>query len=418
MFRFIRRLFMSIAVGLISGLMVLFFSIAIDSGVSMIRTHVLPLSFAYFWLPILGAVLVIGLNRLYQKDDHSGIGIVQVLVELELIKTHFMRPFRVLTRVISATISLIFGFSVGRFGPIVHLGSAIGSNIGYYLKMSSDDVRILIGCGASAAISVVFGTPLFAAVFVLEVLFRKQYAQFFAPVVISSIVGYLIGDRIVGVPDIFIVAESVEFRLFDLLIYIGLGVFTSLLGMAYMSSIEWSGKLFEKMPSKSARLILAAVLTGAIAFAFPLNMELHGHTTLGVLAGNFGLMTLALIILLKILGTGIALGSGYVGGNFYPGVTIGASFGMLYSRLIFPLEHHPAFGLFGIGGMISGYLNAPISGIVFVLEASGNMTLMIPALIVCSVSTMLVNHLYGRDIFTKLYNKFIVENKKMLDNLL
>lgn len=68
--------------------------------------------------------------------------------------------------------------------------------------------------------------------------------------------------------------------------------------------------------------------------------------------------------------------------------------------------------------MISGYLNAPISGIVFVLEASDNMTLMIPALIVCSVSTMLVNHLYGRDIFTKLYNKFIVENKKMLDNSL
>lgn len=95
MLRFIKRFFMAIAVGLISGLIVLFFSIAIDSGVSMMRTHVLPLSFAYFWLPILGAILVIGLNRLYQKDDHSGIGIVQVLVELELIKTHFMLEWSV-----------------------------------------------------------------------------------------------------------------------------------------------------------------------------------------------------------------------------------------------------------------------------------------------------------------------------------
>ena len=401
---------MSITVGLLSGLIVLFFSIAIDAGVSIVRDYLLPLTFAYFWVPILGGLLVIGLNRLYQKNDHSGIGIVQVLVELELIKTHFMRPFRVLTRVISATISLIFGFSVGRFGPIVHLGSAIGSNIGYYLKMSSDDVRILIGCGASAAISVVFRTPLFAAVFVLEVLFRKQYAQFFAPVVISSIVGYLVGEQWMDVPAVYRITQTITFRNVDLLIYVGLGVVLSVLGMVYMSSIEWSSKLFEKMSSKNLRLLMASILIGIIAFAFPLNMELHEQTTINIIKGSYGMLTLGLIVLTKIVGTGISLGSGFVGGNFYPGVTIGAAFGMLYSRLVYPLDHHPAFGLLGIGGMISGYLNAPISGIIFVLELSENLSLMVPALIVCSVSAMLVNHVYRRDIFTRLYEKFIREN--------
>lgn len=410
--QFFKRLFMAVGIGLISGMIVLFFSSAIDAGVVLMNAHVLSKPLGLLWMPIIGGFLIILLNKLYVKDDHSGIGIVQILMELEFIKTHFMRPFRVLTRVISATISLIFGFSVGRFGPIVHLGSAIGSNIGYYFKMSADDVRILIGCGASAAIAVVFKTPLFGAVFVLEVLFRKQYAQFFAPVVIASIVGHQIGQALNPMTSPFLVAELMPFNANDVFLYAGLGMFLSILGMLYMSSIDLASFYFAKMPNKNMRLILASVLIGGIALAFPLNMELHHQTTIQAMLGRFGVTTLMGIIIFKIVGTGISLGSGFIGGNFYPGVTIGAAFGMLYNKWLYPTQYIPAFGVLGVGGMISGYLNAPISGIVFIVEASQNLSLMVPALVVCSISSMAVNHIFKRDIFTKPYERLLNERLK------
>ena len=410
--RFVKRLFIAVGVGLISGIVVLFFSSAIDAGVILMTAFVLSKPLGLLWMPIIGGVLIIGLNRLYEKEDHSGIGIVQILMELEFIKTHFMKPFRVLTRVISATISLIFGFSVGRFGPIVHLGSAIGSNIGYYFKMSADDIRILIGCGASAAIAVVFKTPLFAAVFVLEVLFRKQYAQFFAPVVIASIVGHQIGQALNQSASPFLVTEILTFNANDVFLYAGLGLFLSILGMVYMSSIDLASFYFSKISSKHVRLILASVLIGGIALFFPLNMELHHQTTIQAMLGRFSVMTLIGIIIFKIIGTSISLGSGYIGGNFYPGVTIGASFGMLYNRWLYPTQFIPAFGVIGVGGMISGYLNAPISGIVFIVESSQNLSLMVPALLVCSISSMAVNHVFKRDIFTRPYERLLKERLK------
>lgn len=406
MSKFVKRFIMSISVGIFSGLSVLFFSSAIDAGVLLAKQSLLVLPIGYFVLPLIGGVIIIGLNHLYEKGDVSGIGIAQVLLELEHIKTHFMRPFRVLIRVINATVALIFGFSVGRFGPIVHLGSAIGSNIGYFFKMSPDDIRILIGCGASAAISVVFRTPLFAAVFVLEVLYRKQFSQLFAPVVISSVVGYLIGDFLMHTESIFKIMEPINVNGSDLILYIGLGLVLSIMGIAYMWLIEQGSLWFGKLKKRWVSLILGSVLIGGMALVFPENMELHEQTTFNVMNGNMGVMMLFMVVAFKLIGTGISLGSGFVGGNFYPGVTIGAASGMLFNSVVSPGVANPAYGTLGVGGMIAGFLNAPISGIVFILEASSNPTLMIPALIVCAVSSMFINHIYKKDIFTNTYNRW------------
>lgn len=156
---FIKNTGMTPAVGLSVAVMAVLFNLLIDKGVAF--TSGLVNERLYFLLPLAGGVLVFLTYFMYLKKDHTGIGMVQVPVELEKNKTYMMKAGRVAVQVVGAVLTLVFEFSAGRFGPIVHLGAAAGSNTGYYLKMKPKDVRLLVGCGSAAAISAVFGMPLF-----------------------------------------------------------------------------------------------------------------------------------------------------------------------------------------------------------------------------------------------------------------
>jgi len=407
--RLIRNGGMAITIGLVVGVMAVFFNAAINGGVALTRTWLTFQNPRVILLPIIGALISTGIYMIYLRKGQIGLGIVQVLVELEFIKTQLMRPFRVLMHVIGATVTLVFGFSAGRFGPIVHLGASIGSNIAYYLKLESKDVRLLIGCGAAAAIAAVFHMPLFAAVFVLEVLYKKQFADFFAPIVMASVVANFIGRVTQNGQKFPVKLNSVSLISPELIWrYVVFGLIMGLIAILYMLSIQLFTGLFLKMKHIGIRLFTAALIIGLIGYFFPLNFELHNNTTYRVLSGEFGLGLLIAIGLIKILATGITLGSGYVGGNFYPGVTIGASLGVAFGKILKPFGvDHSLFGLLGIGAMIAGYLNAPISGIILIIEFSGQYEMLIPALIVCALSVSTTFHLYGKDIFTDAYTKTI-----------
>lgn len=397
----IGNIFMAVMVGLMVGAVAIFFNMSIDSGVDLTRRVLSKGAIAYFLLPFAGAGVMYLIHRLYLKEDHSGVGIVQVLVELSKIKTHLMKPFRVLIRVIAATATLIFGFSVGRFGPIVHLGASIGSNIAYHFKLSPDNIRLMIGCGAAAAISAVFRMPLFAAIFVLEVLFRKQFSKYFAPIVISAIIANQLGVMIQG-PALHWSVD--RFQMKDAWRMAMLGVSMGVVGILYISILNKTTLWFSKHMKEGYKYFLVACVTGGIAYFFPLNFELHEHTTLRILTGEFGIGLLLIIGFVKMISTGIVLGSGYIGGNFYPVVTMGAAFGGLFGS-------NAAYPVLGMGGLISSYLNAPIAGIVWVLEFSGQFDLLIPALIVSSLAVSTTYHLLDQDVFTVPYDRLMKEFK-------
>lgn len=402
-FGMIKNLGLAITIGLVVGVVSVLFNLVIEGGVELSKITLMNKDDYYFILPILGAAMTMGIYGLYLKDDHTGLGIVQVLVELEQIKTHLMLPFRVFIRVVSAMVTLIFGFSAGRFGPIVHLGAAVGSNVGYFFKLSSTHVRLLIGCGAAAAIAAVFKMPLFAAVFVLEVLYKKQFANYFAPVVLSAVVANLLGNLIQGPMPSFDFSFDQGVAANGLLIYVIFGLIMGGVGILYILSINHFTELFGKLKSVYLRLIIGGSIIAVIGLCFPLNFELHENTTSRILSGEFGIIFLIAIGLIKLVSTGITLGSGYVGGNFYPGITIGAGLGMAFGKMVDPAGGNQIFGVLGMGALISSYLNAPISGIVWILEYSRHFDWMIPALIVCSLSVSVTYHLLGKDIFSKSY---------------
>lgn len=404
---FIKNIGMALAMGLVVGIMAVLFNMAIENGVDLTSRILGNNNSLYFILPLVGGVFIIAIYAIYLKKDYTGIGIVQVLVELEKIKTHMMKPLKVLVQIIGAIITLVFGFSAGRFGPIVHLGASVGSNAAYYFKLKANDIKLLIGCGAASAIAAVFGMPLFASVFVLEVLYKKQFANYFAPVVIASFIAHILGSltgQSIMKPD-FTGVMSVQWS--DIPGFILLGVAMGLAGIAYIISINKFTNLFEKIKSITLRLAIGAIAISLIGIFMPLNFELHQQTTLATLNGEMAIWLLLLIGVVKLFATAITLGSGYVGGNFYPAVTIGSAWGMAMGKLVNRGQANAQYGVLGMGSILAACLNAPISGIVWVIEFSGQVELILPALLVCALSVMTTYHLFGQDIFTVSYAKTI-----------
>ncbi len=410
--KMILNILVAIMIGIFTGVVAYTFNAIITGFVSLANLVLINNSIFYLIFPIIASIIAYFLYVLYLKDNDSGLGIVQVLVELERIQTFLMKPISVIVHVLGALTTLILGLSAGRFGPVVHLGSAIGSNIGYYFNSDEDRIRMYIGCSAAAAIAAVFNMPLFGAVFVLEVLYKKQFFDFFSPILISSltanILSNLLGNN--GIPRLDLVYVY-EFSLSSLGVYLIFGLLIGLISIAYIESIERFTTLFNKYKKSGLRYFIGGITIGIIALIFPLNFEIHSNTTFNALIGNYGVKTLLLIASIKLISTGITLGSGFIGGNFYPGITVGASFGIAYGKILSNLTNNsisvPAFGALGIGGMIGGYFNAPISGIILALEYANSFSLVMPAIFVTAISVTTVYYLYGKDIFTKTYIKIL-----------
>jgi CIC family chloride channel protein len=403
MIHLIKSLSISIGLGLLVSGLALLFNASIEFGAKFVNEIMSSVSITRVMIPLMGGLIMCLIYAYSLKKDATGIGVVQVLVELELVKTHLMKPGRVMIRILGAMLTLIFGFSAGRFGPIVHLGAAVGSNIAYRLRLTEQEIRLLIGCGASAAIAAVFQTPLFAAAFVLEVLYRKQYAQHFTPVLIAALTAYAAG--ISFYPRVTW-QHSTDTSMDAYGAYLILGLVIGILSILYILWINTATSFFKRQRHTYFSILFVALVVGISGYLFPLNFEIHSNTTARIISGEFGRNVLLIIGVMKVLLTGLTLGSGYIGGNFYPAVTIGASFGYLVgitTRSTVP----GSFGVLGVGAMVAGYLSAPISGIVLTLELSKSFDFLIPAIMACSISVLLVNHLFGEDVFTRPYKSIM-----------
>ena len=413
----LKQLSLAVIIGIFTAFISIGFNDLIDIMVKTTKGLLNSGSLYFVLLPVAAALIMSVIYKVFLKYDNTGLGISQVLFELDNINTFLMRPLGVIIRMTAAAVTLGFGMSAGRFGPIVHLGSAIGSNIGYRFDMDDDTIRLLIGCGASAAISAVFDMPLFAAVFVLEVLYKKQFLNFFAPIVISSVSAGFISDILDGsIHAKQFLSYPVSSDLHSLFLYGIFGIFCALIAIIYMISIDFFTKIFSGFSSVTSALVTAAIAVAAISFLLPYNFELHSNTTWGILNGEFDAGLLIVIALAKIISTGLTLGSGFIGGNFYPGVTIGAASGAAFSHISAMISnsftYDPFFAFLGTGTVISGYLNAPLSGIILVMEFSQSYSAMLPALISCSVSVSAVYFIYKKDIFSGKENIFIDHIKK------
>lgn len=305
-----------------------------------------------------------------------------------------------LARTAASAITIGAGGSAGNEGPVVVLGAAIGSWLGRTFRFAPSRVVVLVGCATGAAISAAFNAPLAGAFFALEEVVGTLAAGSFAPVVVSSVVAAVVSRAVFGnhpafaIPQEYGYAHPSELAL----LYPLLGVVCGLIAALYVRSYFWAGDVEKKLRLPDAAVPwLGGALVGLLVFASGGLLVGYGH--MAIHADIFGRMAwygLLALALGKILATSITLNMGGSGGVFTPSLYIGAATGGAYGVALsraFPMMglHPEAYALVGMGAVVAGATDAPITGILLVFEMTNDYAIVLPLML-----TVVICHTIAR----------------------
>lgn len=383
----------------------------------LFRTSSISIRLRLFVIPILGGAIIGIINRFFLDKKDEGFGVSRVLQELKYIDKFLMKPKIVLIKIFQTIITLGTGLSAGRQGPMVHLGGAIGATIGYKFNFSKTKLRILIGCGVSGAIAGVFNAPIAASVFVLEVLMSKEYLEYFAPIVISSITSVIMARVLIG-NSIFLVIEGgfglVGYR--ELVLYVGLGILVGVVAVFYMKLINYIKKNIVKIRIEPVFYpVIGAIGVAFIGYFLPQIFDIEFGTIKEIVEGSYELKLLILLCLGKMLATALTLGSGGVGGVFVPGIFIGATVGGIYGNIAEIMQikifNVNTYALVGMGAMVAAFANAPLTGSIILFELTDNYTIILPILLACAVSSVTTQLILQKTIYNMSFETADDEDK-------
>ncbi|MGF1612063.1 MAG: chloride channel protein [Kiloniellales bacterium] len=308
--------------------------------------------------------------------------------------------------VISA-LSIGCGASVGREGPVVHLGASIGAAIAKRLHLGRSLSRTLLGCGVAAAIAASFNAPIAGVLFALEVVIGHYALSAFAPVVLASVTGTLISRMHYGDFPAFIVpAERVIASVWEFPAFALLGVVSAIAAVIFMRSVTFAQDTVNRLPLPPWSLPgLCGLAVGIIAIAFPQVLGVGYEATDAALSELYPLWLLIALIAAKTAATAISLGCGFGGGVFSPslflGAMVGGSFGVIATSAFPDLSSgHGAYTLIGMGAVAGAVLGAPISTILMIFELTTDYALTIAVMIATVIASIITQQAFGRSFFT------------------
>jgi CIC family chloride channel protein len=401
--------------GLAGGLGAILFRYLIDLNNHLFFDVILPLlsmningfNLGLILLPALGG-LIVGPLVMKFAPETKGHGVPEVM-EAVALKGGQIRKRVALLKVIVSSITIGSGGSAGREGPIAQIGATIGSSLGQIFRLSSRDVRLLVVCGLSAGIAGTFNAPLGGAIFGMEVLFRGIGLFNAMPVVFASVIGAATAASVLGQKPAFMTPIVTSWSPPELLFFILLGAIFGLVAVFWVKIFYAIEDGFTKLRFPSQlKFALGGLATGVLVMLYP-QFGIMGVGYEGVnmaLAGEFSLLLLFSLGILKILATSFTIGSGGSGGVFAPSLYIGSMFGAamgLIFQQVFPLLVHQPFtyALAGMGALFAGAAQAPLNVIVMIPEMSGSYAL-IPPLMASSVTSFFVAWVFlrGSSIYT------------------
>ena len=319
------------------------------------------------WLLPLGGVAIVQLYRVCGMAGDRGTNFVLVAVREN-------KPLRLRTAplvFLSTMITHLVGGSSGREGAILQIGGSISSKIGRWMRLDDKDSRVITMCGMAAAFSALFGTPLTAAMFAMEVTsVGVLYYAAMVPCVLSAIVGLWMA-QLFHVPATAFTLEGIpNLSPLTLLQVIGMGILFALLSICFCRLMHAAPRLYEKyLPGPNTRAAAGGALVIALTFLVWLwNPGSYDYNGAGeaVLHAAVSGHARPEAFLLKMLFTTITLGAGFKGGEIVPVFFTGATFGCTVGPL---LGLHPSFGAgLGMVCVFCGVTNCPISSLLLALE--------------------------------------------------
>ena len=350
-----------------------------------------------FLLPLLGGLILAVLFRLLDNDSHR-VGVIHVLQRLARHQGYL--PWRnTLTQFLGGVIALGSGFSGGREGPAVHLGAAGSSLLGQALKLPNNSIRILVGCGAAAAISASFNTPLAGVIFSMEVILMEYTIAGFIPVILAAVTATLVNQLVYGSVSVYVLPPDIVMGgIRDIPFLILEGIALGAIGAAFVRLTEYLYKL--SPPQYWIRFIAIGAVTGLLGILCPQILGMGYDTVNLALNGEVILELLILICAVKVIATSatIAMGLpvGVIGPTLFIGATAGGVLGYAGAYFYPNLASSPGFYVvIGMGAMMGAVLQAPLAALLAVIELTQNTEVALPAMMVIIIANLTASQLFG-----------------------
>jgi CIC family chloride channel protein len=355
-------------------------------------------------IPMLGGFLIAPITYRVAKEAR-GHGVPEVMLAVAL-KGAIIRPFIALAKSIASSICIGSGGSAGREGPIVQIGSALGSTLGQVFKMSEERMKILVGCGAAAGISATFNAPIAGVLFALEIILGDFSIHAFSPVILSSVIATVISRAFLGNYPAFTVPRYDLVSIWEIPMYISLGLFAGVFSALFIKVLYKSEDIFEVWGINNYfKPAIGGLVIGIIGIFYPQIFGVGYEAITSALHEGMIIWVLFVLIFMKIIATSLTLGSGGSGGIFAPSLFIGAMLGGFFGNLVhlaFPqVTATPgAYALVGMSAVVAGTTHAPITAMLIIFEMTGDYRIILPVMLASVLSTLLSHKLSRESIYT------------------
>jgi CIC family chloride channel protein len=355
-------------------------------------------------VPAIGGLFVGPMIYFFAREA-KGHGVPEVMEAIAL-RGGRIRPVVVVVKALASSLCIGSGGSAGREGPIVQIGSALGSTLGQVLNLSSERIRNLVACGAAAGIAATFNAPIAGVIFALEIVLGEFNVGYFSTVVISSVMASIVGRIAFGNVPSFAVPQYSLVSPWELLLYALLGVLAGLAARIFVWALYRCEDLFDawRFP-EYLKPVVGGVLIGVVGFYFPTVFGVGYPTIEDALLSKMLVGMMGLLVLIKILATSLTIGSGGSGGVFSPSLFIGAmlggTFGSVAHQVLPDITAGPgAYALVGMAAVFAGAAHAPLTAIIILFEMTQDYRIILPLMFATVISTILAQRLEAESIYT------------------
>jgi len=368
---------------------------------------ILKLSFINSILPIIGILLtVFVIKKVLNGTIEKGTS--QILYAVAK-KASIIPRKQMYAQIVTSSLTVGLGGSAGLESPIVVTGAAFGSNFAQNYKLPYKDRTLLIGCGVAAGIAAAFNAPIAGVLFAIEVLLVDVSISAFTPIMISAATGALVSAIVLDETILLSFKKQEAFNYHNIPFYVILGILTGFIAVYYARNFQKVEHYFAHLKMGAyKKALIGSSLLALLIFVFPtlfgegyesiktLSESDPGKILDNTLFGDFRnnqwvlLLFVGCTMMVKVFASGLTIGSGGNGGNFAPSLFLGSYLGFFFSKFItmiglskLPISN---FTMVGMAGILSGLFHAPLTAIFLIAEITGGYSLMIPLMIVSSIS--------------------------------
>lgn len=350
-------------------------------------------------LPVAGGLLIGVIFQLAAVGSRQ-VGVVHVM---ERLAYHSGRlPWRnAVLQFFGGALSILSGHSVGREGPVIHVGAASSSLLGQWLGLPNNSLRVLVACGAAASIAASFNTPIAGVIFAMEVILMEYTLVGFTPVILAAVTATTLSRLVYGAAPAFIVPPMQMTSLWELPYILLVGVAVGSMGALFIHSVRKIDEQFRHV-RLWVRTTAAGIVTGLCALLVPQVMGIGYDTVELTLLGEIGLGLLLAITVAKLVATtacvSLGLPGGLIGPTLVMGAAAGGALGVVGHAMLPDLSASAGFyAMLGMGAMMGATLQAPLAALMAILELTANSNSILPGMFAIVTATLTARVMFKKD---------------------